>query len=479
VSPDLVFPHNVTKHLLLATVLSVTVFASASLSARPDEPTPAQLARSSGSIPSVPMLRHEEITYARLKALLQSKSHIDRFTGATNLAGSSISRWKGTREQVDELASLALVDDYWAVRYEGAKFAYFRGKDGTGIIPALVVALDSEEPVVRAQVALAIEQVGGVDQALPRLEKMLATADQPLEVAGALSATDAGRKALKELASSTNTTARLFSNAGLIKAGSGAAKTATEAYLQDLRAALASKDAATVIQACTSVNLTGENAADAGRDIAALLSHADLGIRIAAANAIHASAPKDEAVVSAIMKAIEDKEIRTKCIGTLGRIGEKARPAIPALIKLMEHDRSLRYIMVVYAFPRIDPQSPEVLPALLKVLRTPVDEGYFDEHVIVALGSYGPAAKDAVPDLVKALGAKSGGNCSGGGPIPASIWALGQIGPDAAVARPEVEKHLNGHYRKLAATALARIAPKDPDAMPAPQRKYPGASLDF
>jgi hypothetical protein len=463
------------RHLLLPTTLSLALLASASHCAGQDEPTPAQLARSTGSIPSVPNLRDEERTYERLKALLQSKSHLDRFTGATNLASCSINSWKGTREQADELATLALKDVYWAVRYEGAKFAYFRSKDGSGIIPALVVALDSEEPVVRAQVALALGRTGGVDEALPRLKKMLATADQPLAVATALLETEAGRKALNELASSANATARLFSNAGLIKAGVGAAKAAIEPYLQDLRAALTSKDAPTVIQACQSVYLATGNAAGAGREIAALLSHTDLGVRLAAADAILQSAPKDDAVVSALMKALDDKEIRNKCVITLGRIGEKARPAIPALIKLMEQDRSNRFGVIVYAFPGIDPQSPEALGALLKVLKASLDERRPDEHAIEALGGYGPVAKAAVPDLVKAMGVKIDHPYH----VPAAIWALGQIGPDAAAARLEIEKHLNGPFQDLAATALRRITAKDPATMPTPQRKYPGPGLNF
>lgn len=461
--------------IFLTVGLSLALFVSACPSAGQDEPTPAQLARATSGIPNVPYLRREEITYARLKALLQSKSHIARYTGATNLASSSILDWKGTREQADELTTLTLMDDYWAVRYKGAKYAWSRGKHATGLIPPLAVALDSEEPLVRAEVALAIGQVGGVEHALPRLKKMLAIADQPLAVATALSSTGAGRKALNELASSTNPTTRLFSNAGLIKGGNGTAKAATEPYLQDLRAALGREDAATLIEACQSVDLAAGNAADAGREIAALLSHTDMDVRRAASNAIFECVPKDEAVVSALIKILNDKEIRDKCILALARIGEKARPAIPTLIQLMEHDRSLRHINVAYAFPGIDPQSPEALAAMLNVLKASIDEGQPDEHVIVALGRYGPAAKGAVPDVVKAMGVhrfKSGH-------IPAAIWTLGQIGPDAAAAQSEVEKHLRGSYRELAATALARIAPKNPDAIPAPQQEYPGTGFDF
>jgi HEAT repeat protein len=463
-----------TGRPFLPAVFALALFASAHPSVGQDEPTPAQLVRSAGSVPSVPILRDEELTYERLKALLQSKGHVDRYTGATNLSRCSIYGWKGTPAQADELTTLTLKDVYWAVRFEGARFAYSRGRAGNGIIPALVAALDSEEPLVRAQVALALGQTGGVDEALARLKKMLATADQPLAVATALVETDAGRKALKELASGTNPTARLFSNAGLIKAGGDTAKGATEPYLQDLRAALASKDPATVVQACTSVDLVAGNAAGAGRGIAALLSHADIGIRAAAAEAILQSAPKDDAVVSALVKALDDKEIRNKCVIALGRIGEKARPAIPALVRLMEQDPSNRYV-VVSALPSIDPQSPEALAAMLKVLKASIEERRPDEHVIEALGGYGPLAKAAAPDLVKAMGVGTGDPYH----IPAAIWALGQIGPDAAPAQLEVEKYLNGPFRDLAAAALRRITAKDPATMPAPQQKYPGPGVMF
>lgn len=464
-----------TGRLLVAMTISLALFASVSTFAGQDEPTPAQLARSTGSIPNVPNLPEEERSYQRLKALLQSESHLDRYTGATNLARCSINGWKGTREQADELATLALNDIYWAVRYEGAKFAYFRGKAGSGMIPALVVAIDSDEPLVRAQVALALEQTGGVDKALPKLKRMLAGADQALAVATVLSGTVAGHKVLQELSANTNATVRLFSNAGLIKAGGDGAKAATEAYILDLRIALASNDASTVIQACKSVDLAGGGAAGAGREMAALLSHADLGIRLAAADAILQSAPKDDAVVTALIKALDDKEIRGKCIITLGRIGEKARPAIPVLIRLMENDTSTRSVVIEYAFAGIDPQSPEAMAALLKVLKVSIEEGNPYEEAIVALGGYGPAAKAAGPNLIKAMGVKSGHPYH----LPAAIWALGQIGPDAAAARPELEKYVKGPFGDLAGAALRRITAQDPATMPALQRKYPGSGLEF
>jgi len=463
------------RNLLLGMTLGPALLACASSASSQNEPTPSQLVRSDGSVPSVPILQNEERTYERLKALLQSKSHLDRLAGATNLASAALSGWKGTREQSDELATLALKDVYWAVRYEGAKFAYFRGKEGAGIVPALVGALDSEEPLVRAQAALALEQTGGVDQALPRLKEMLAAADQPLAVTTALSGTEAGGKVLQELSASTNATVRLFSNAGLIKAGGVAGKPATEPYLNDLRTALANQDPGTLRQACKSVELADGSAAGAGREIAALLSHPDLGVRIVAADALLQCAPKDDAVVRSLIKALEDSEIRNKCIFTLGRMGKKARPALPALIRLMEQDRSSRYAVVTYALPGIDPQAPDALPALLRLLKASIKEGRADEHVIIALGGYGPGAKAAVPDLVKALDIHVNHPYH----IPAAIWTLGQIGPDAVVARAEVEKHLHGAFQNLASTALRRITATDPTKMPPPQEKYPGPGLNF
>lgn len=451
-----------------------------------NEPTPAQLVRSDGSVPSVPQLTDEKLTYDNLKKLLESKSHIERYTGAANLMRCSLYGWKGTREQANELGTLALRDFYWAVQREGAKFAYFRGKEGAGMIPALVLALDAQEPLVRGQAALALEQTGGVDEALTRLAGMLATGDQLPEVASALSTTEKGREALQERTASPTPVIRLFSNAGLIKGGGEEFKGAVTPYLKDLRTVLTSNDKAEVIQACKSVDLTLNFAGGAGQEIVALLCHEDLGVRIAAALALQYSTPKDPAVVEAIVKVVtekeielpDDKDIRARCIFTLGRIGENARPAIPVLIRLMEKDPSTRNI-VVEALLGIDPEAPAVLAALLKLFKDSINErrpnDSVNEQVIIALGRYGPAAKEAVPDLVKALGVKNRHPYH----VPAAIWTLGQIGPDAAAARAEVEEYLRGPFHDLAAAALARITAKDPATMPPMQKEYPGPGVKF
>jgi HEAT repeat protein len=437
-------------------------------------PDPKRLSRSTGSVPGVQRMPDYEVTYENLAQMLRSPNYRERYSAAVHLMDTRNRGWKGSTEEADALASLALQDAYWAVRYEGAKFAYSRGKEGAGMVPALVQALDSEEPRLRAQVALALERTGGVDQALPQLKTMLAGADQPLAATTALSATDAGRKVLHELAVSTNATVRLFSNAGLIKAGGDEAKAATEPYISDLQTALRSDNTATVIEACKSVDLAGGGAAGAGREMAALLAHSDPGVRNVAADAVLRVAPKDDAVVAALIEALDDKDIRHKCIITLGRIGDKARPAIPALIRLMERDSSMRY-GVIRAFAGIDPQSPEVMAALLNVLKASVEEGRPLEEAIIALGGYGPAAKAAVPDLIKAMGVK------GNHPyyLPAAIWALGQIGPDAIAARPELEEYAKGPFGDLAKAALMRTTAQNPATMPALQPKYPGPGLFF
>jgi hypothetical protein len=115
------------------------------------------------------------------------------------------------------------------------------------------------------------------------------------------------------------------------------------------------------------------------------------------------------------------------------------------------------------------------MAALLKVLKGSIEEGRPLEEAIIALGGYGPAAKAAVPDLIKAMGVKSGHPYY----LPAAIWTLGQIGPDAIAARPELEKYVKGTFGNLAKPALKRITAQDPATMPALQPKYPGPGLRF
>jgi HEAT repeat protein len=432
-----------------------------------DGETPESLSRSSGSIPHVERLPESQLTYDVLRRMLRSDDYIERYTAADNLCSATIRGWKGTKEQADELAIMALHDPYWACRYEAAKFIYSRGKLAEATIPALIQALESEEPLVRNQCVLALQRTGGTLRALGALKRMLDAGDQLDVVAPALleSSRVEGRHAVIIGAiASQNANVRMWCKAAMIKGD-----TMTEEYVKDVTAALKTGRKDQILNACKSVELASRNAAPAGTLLVDLLANADIDIKLAAARAIQETSPKDKVVIDALIKGLEDKDIRSQCSIALHRIGPAAKAAIPKLLDLLSKDESY----ALYALEGIDPKTPDALSILIRILDKSLDNKKPSEKVIAAIGAYGPAAKPAVPVLVKALHVKNDHPYH----IDVAIWALGQIGPDAKEARAEVLKFSRGVFAETVEVAMKRIDAADPGKMPPPEDKYTGRTL--
>jgi HEAT repeat protein len=136
---------------------------------------------------------------------------------------------------------------------------------------------------------------------------------------------------------------------------------------------------------------------------------------------------------------------------------------VPALIAALGDANGLfvRQSAAV-ALERIGPAAAEAVPALIQAL------GDADENVrakaAVALGRIGPAAAEAVPALIQALG-DADENVRAKGAV-----ALGGIGPAAAEAVPALIAALgdaNENIRESAAWALGKIGPAAAEAVPA------------
>jgi HEAT repeat protein len=179
-----------------------------------------------------------------------------------------------------------------------------------------------------------------------------------------------------------------------------------------------------------------------------------------AAAAFRKVGPAAKAAVPALLAALRERgePIRSLAAQALGRIGAKAREAVPALLELLrDKNDSLRFD-AAEALSRIGPGA-DAVPVLAKRLR----DRYFavGRTAAAALGKIGPAAKDAVPDLTKALKDRQ-----------LRGWAadaLGRIGPAAGAAVPTLLRLLEGEdygpYCRSMLRALGRIG--DPKALPA------------
>ncbi|HKI18141.1 MAG TPA: HEAT repeat domain-containing protein, partial [Isosphaeraceae bacterium] len=91
------------------------------------------------------------------------------------------------------------------------------------------------------------------------------------------------------------------------------------------------------------------------------------------------------------------------CAIALARIGERAEPAVPALVQLLASKSQQRRVAAVIALGGIGPAAKAATPALIRALKD--ESGDVRIRAPVALARIGPGAKAAVPSLVAVLGA--------------------------------------------------------------------------
>jgi HEAT repeat protein len=201
------------------------------------------------------------------------------------------------------------------------------------------------------------------------------------------------------------------------------------------------------------------------------LKHKDVAVRTKVAEVFAATTAPHKSAVPALITALNDKEkdVRLHAAVALTRIGAEAKAAVPALIEAFK-DRETPGMRIWAARallevgPATDWQVDVVLPILVEVLRK-------DNHDIRApsrvedrrikaatlLGSFGPAAKAAIPDLIAAVNETRNES-------PAAVEALGKIGPEAKSAIPAIAAFLRKYGADATCKALAQIGP---DAVPA------------
>ncbi len=140
----------------------------------------------------------------------------------------------------------------------------------------------------------------------------------------------------------------------------------------------------------------------------------------------------------------EDYHVRMTALDALARLGPKAAAALPALLK--ELDKAGSYLAAIHVLGAIGPAAAPAVPALLsRLTRTLlITDKYRAEPneasgIIDTLAKIGPKAAPALPLVRSALKH----------PLSTiryfAAHALGEIGPAAKVAIPELETRLNDH----------------------------------
>jgi HEAT repeat protein len=106
--------------------------------------------------------------------------------------------------------------------------------------------------------------------------------------------------------------------------------------------------------------------------------------------------------VPLLMEFLQEKSagFQSYSADALAKIGPAAKPALPALVKLLKSDDSEVRRDVAIALWKID-KNTEGVPALAALLKEPAR--YLAEPAAMVLGQMGPAARPALPELREAL----------------------------------------------------------------------------
>lgn len=187
--------------------------------------------------------------------------------------------------------------------------------------------------------------------------------------------------------------------------------------------------------------------------------------KASAAKALVGIAPDSRDGIRALTELLEQgSDLAVEAaIESLADLGPKGASAAPALARVAVNPKSAHRSRAIKSLMRIDPSNDAILPALIGILsdvrpggangRRGLSFGLEEEQAdaITILGLMGPAARPAVPALVRLL--------SDGGPdeVPVkAAQALGRIGPTAHDAVPALVRDLKAEHelRQAAATAL-------------------------
>ena len=238
--------------------------------------------------------------------------------------------------------------------------------------------------------------------------------------------------------------------------------------------------------------------AEAVSPLLAALADNDGGVRAAAASALGEVKPADAIILKALEKvAAGDKDVsaRLAAIAALGRHGDRAADAVPALIEILKENDSNLGSPHEVAVRSLREIGSSHLPALTEALGR--KEPRTRIGILKVLAQLGPAARPAVPDVEKRLSDEdplvrleavqclwaierkpdratrsalehlrtTEANPRKRGQIRAkAIYVLGELGPDARTAVPDLLAILKDDpesvIRTYAAQALGKMGPE-------------------
>jgi HEAT repeat protein len=134
-------------------------------------------------------------------------------------------------------------------------------------------------------------------------------------------------------------------------------------------------------------------------------------VREAAARSLAKFGLQAESQVLILARALEDKHAGTRAAAaeTLNELGEKARPALPHLLKVLANKDSDRFTRTYAALilVKISDEPRKIVPALITALSDKDAPVKLREALVHGLALLGPEAGDSAEVLAKILGEKT------------------------------------------------------------------------
>ena len=151
----------------------------------------------------------------------------------------------------------------------------------------------------------------------------------------------------------------------------------------------------------------------------------------------------------------DDSPLRTQMAVLLAQFGQDSRPAIPQLIKLLDHPNDMTRQRAAYALSTIG--GKDILPAQPGLVRMlGAKRSFVREMAAKTLGETGPTANLAIDPIIKLLSDEDDHVRA------AAATSLGKIGPKTTKVHLALAKAMSdesGRVRSSVAPALAPHAP--------------------
>lgn len=233
---------------------------------------------------------------------------------------------------------------------------------------------------------------------------------------------------------------------------------------------LGDKEASVRNSAARALGRMYEKGKDAVPALIKAINDEDLSVR----QSVHAALRNiGKAAGPALIQALEDKEVgvRQSAARILADMKHKPEDVVPAFAKaLKDEDRAVRSYAIRGLSRSVGPESAPLVPLLLEALRT--GDAGDRSSAAMALGRIGPAAKEALPAVMEALSDKTRYVRT------AAVYATRSICTDAKVVVPALVRMLNDEHQtvlRAAARGLGELGPLAKDAIPALEKALNGA----